>query len=148
MELLKCPKCGSSRTVKNGRVGDRPRRKCQECQHQYSRIEKRGKPLSVVHTAVILYLFGLSMRSIGRLLSVSAPAVLHWIKWAGKTMGSKPTPNGTEAVVLELDEMWHFIEKKVRSYGFGKPTTDPLIVCLTGNAAIVMGKRSKSYSID
>lgn len=148
MNTNPCPRCGSVHTIKNGQVMGEARRKCRDCAYQYTRTERRGRSREVIHTAVILYLFGLSMRAIGRLLKVSAPGVLAWIRQAGKTLAQKPIPSGSEVVELELDEMWHFLEKKVTSYGFGKPTTEPLIVCLTGNAALVIGRRSTDCSND
>ena len=114
--------------------------------YQFTRRDKRGRPQHVVHTAVLLYLYGLSMNAIARLLGVSTPAVLYWIRTTARTLAQKPTPQPGQVVVLELDEMWHFVEKKLKDSGFGMPTTEPLVICLTGNAAIVIGPRSNGSS--
>lgn len=143
MKECRCPKCRSRNTVKNGTVWGKPRRKCQTCRYQFTRTTRRGKSLETVHTAVILHLFGLSMNAIGRLLKVSTPAVLYWIRNTARQLAHKPRPGG-ETVVLELDEMWHYLEKKLKNYGYGKPTAEPLVILLTGNAALVMGQRSKN----
>ena len=133
-----CPKCGSTEVVKNGKAVGKQRHKCRNCQYQFTRTEKRGKPQSVINTAIILYLFGLSMNAIAKLLKVSTPAVLYWIRTFARKQTLKPTPERAQVVVLELDEMWHFLEKKLKNYGYGKPMTEPLALCLIGNAAIVI----------
>jgi transposase-like protein len=101
MKTTTCPRCQHSHTVKNGMALGKPRRKCLKCGYQFTRIEKRGKPQQTVHTAVILYLFGLSMNAIGRLLKVSTPAVLYWIKQTARNLAHKPKPTA-EMVELTL----------------------------------------------
>jgi len=68
------------------------------------------------------------MNAIARLLGVSTPAVLYWIRTTARTLAQKPTPQPGQVVVLELDEMWHFVEKKLKDSGFGMPTTEPLVM--------------------
>ena len=87
------------------------------------------------------------MNAIARLLKVSTPAVLYWIRTRAKKLAHKPAPS-SDYVIIELDEMWHYLEKKLANYGYGKPTAAPLTILLTGNAAIVMGKRSTNFSND
>ena len=60
--------------------------------------------------AVILYTQGLSIRAIARLIEVSPSAVLKWIKTFAKTHYEKPAPG--DAILVELDEMWHYIKSK------------------------------------
>jgi hypothetical protein len=45
-----------------------------------------------------------------------------------------------EAIVVELDEFWHFIELKKRSYGSGKRMTVIVEDLLTGNWEVVIVK--------
>jgi transposase-like protein len=146
MKTDTCPRCAHAHVVKNGTALGKARYKCRGCGYQFTRRDKRGQPQRVVHTAVVLYLFGLSMNAIARLLGVSTPAVLYWIRATARTLAQKPTPQPGQTVVLELDEMWHFLEKKLKNSGFGKPTTEPLVICLTGNAAVVIGPRSSGSS--
>jgi hypothetical protein len=70
----------------------------------------RGYPLAQKVTAVLLYLSGLSMRRTAKLLGVSPPTVQEWIERLAAAYATKPEPTG-RAVVIELDEMWHFIKK-------------------------------------
>ncbi len=134
--MSSCPRCGSDKTVRNGSVRGVKKRKCKDCNYQFTRQEPVGKPLSIKLFAVILYLHGNSMNSIAKLLGVSTPAVLKWIRKHAKEHCPKPEPG--EAVVVELDEMWHFLKKKPANSGYGR-----LIVVIqggssTGNAGIVI----------
>jgi predicted transcriptional regulator len=50
------------------------------------------------------------MNAIAKLIGVSPPAVLKWIRRHAQAHCPKPTPG--EAVIVELDEMWRFLKKK------------------------------------
>ena len=70
-----------------------------------------------------MYLEGLGFRSIGRILDVSNVTVLYWVREFGhilKKHVEKELPNDIHDIeVIEIDEMWHFTQKKVASSGFG-----------------------------
>src|SRR4051812_43041460 len=72
---------------------------------------RRGMPLRVKVTAVLLYVSGLSMNRTAKLLGVSTPSVMTWIERFAEVYAQKPEPEG-RALVIELDEMWHFLKKK------------------------------------
>jgi insertion element IS1 protein InsB len=67
-------------------------------------------PLRVKVTAVLLYVSGLSMNRTAKLLGVSTPSVMAWIEQFAEAYAQKPEPEG-RALVVELDEMWHFLKK-------------------------------------
>lgn len=69
--------------------------------------------------AVELYSTGLSMRAIARKLGVSATSVLRWIRTFAEKTYAKPEPANVD--VVEIDEMWHYIDSKKTNYGYGKP---------------------------
>ena len=134
---MHCPKCHHADRVRAGRVKGVQRFQCRQCGCQYTRSEPRGMPLAVKLLAVTLYVHGLSMHAIAKLLQVSTPAVLKWIRVFAETHCPKPQPTAT-AAIIELDEMWHFLKKSPRSSGSGK-----LIVAIqggswTGNVGIVI----------
>ena len=131
-----CPRCGSDKTVSNGSVRGVHRRKCKDCKFLFTRSELVGKPLSVKLFAVALYLHGVSMNAIAKWTRVSPPAVLKWIRNHAKEHCPKPTPG--EAIIVELDEMWHFLEKKTVSSGSGRLIVVIQGDSLTGNAGIVI----------
>jgi hypothetical protein len=60
---------------------------------------------------VLLYLSGRSIHRIASLVRVSAQSVLHWVRAFAAVYYEKPEPTGG-TLVLELDEMWHYVKKK------------------------------------
>ena len=106
-----CPRCQSDRLVKNGSAPGQPKKQCKQCGHQFTRTTSRGKPLATKINAVLWYLSGMSMNRIAFLLRVSAQAVLTWIRDLAKDYYEKPAPTG-RTIVLQLDEMWHYLRKK------------------------------------
>jgi hypothetical protein len=60
--------------------------------------------------AVFLYCHGVSMNALGKMFGVRASSVLKWIRRYATAHVTKPAPTGT-AVVLALDEMWHYLKK-------------------------------------
>ena len=60
--------------------------------------------------AVLLYMHGLSLNAIAKLLKVSTPVVLKWVRKFARENYEKPKPGS--AVVIEVDEMWHYLQKK------------------------------------
>ncbi len=60
---------------------------------------------------------------------------------------SKPAPTD-DSVVIELDEMWHFVRSKKDKFGFGKPTAKPQNSLLIGNAAHETLKHLEKCTID
>ena len=126
-----CPKCQSIEVVKNGKVQGKQRYKCKSCSLQFTRLTPRGRPAQEKAMAVTLYTLGLSIRAIARLIGVSPTAVLKWIKTFAKTHYEKPAPG--DAIIVELDEMWHYLRSKKTSYGSVKPIVEKLESLLTGN---------------
>ena len=126
-----CPKCTSAEVSKNGKIKGVQRYKCKQCQYQFTRTTPRGRSATEKALAVTLYLMGVSMNAIGRLLKVSTPAVLSWIRKFALDTYEKPEP--AQAVVIELDEMWHFLHSKKTNSGSGKPIVVIPVNSLTGN---------------
>ncbi len=91
-------------------------------------------------TAVLLYLSGLSMNRTAKLLGVSTPSVMTWIERFAKVYAQKhepePEPEG-RALVVELDEMWHYLEKSGTSSGSGRLGIVLRGGWLAGSAAVV-----------
>ena len=107
---LRCKRCGSEEHVKNGLMRTKQRYLCKGCGLNFTDTPARGKPLALKVAAVLLYVSGLSMNRTAKLLGVSTPSVMHWIEQFAKEHGPKPEPEG-RAVVVELDEMWHYLKK-------------------------------------
>jgi transposase len=139
--MLDCPKCHSQEVIKNGKHLGKQRHRCKVCGYQFTRTTPRGKPANEKAGAILLYTLGLSMNAIARLFQVSTPAVLRWIRNFAERVYEKPEPK--EAVVVELDEMWHYLHSKKTSFGSGKLIVAIPVSSLTGNVGIVIGSPSR-----
>src|SRR5205085_868274 len=116
---LRCKGCGDEEHVKNGFMRGKQRYRCKACGLNFTDTPPRGMPLRVKVEAVRLYLSGLSMNRTAKLLGVSTPSVQAWIERFAEVYAQKPEPEG-RAVVVELDEMWHFLKKSRTSFGCGR----------------------------
>jgi transposase-like protein/IS1 family transposase len=132
--MPECPKCGSAETVKNGFHLGRQRHRCKKCGLQLTRTTPRGHPASEKATVVLLYTLGLSLNSIVRMFKVSTPAVLRWVRLFAEKVYEKP--ESCEAVVVELDEMWHYLRSKKTNFGYGRLIVAIPVNSLTGNVGI------------
>ena len=116
---LACKRCGGEEHTKNGFMRGKQRYRCKACGLNFTDTPPRGMPLAVKVTAVLLYVSGLSMNRTAKLLGVSTPSVMHWIERFAKEHARKPVPEG-RALVIELDEMWHYLKKSPRNSGSGR----------------------------
>ena len=133
---LRCKGCGSEEHVKNGFMRGKQRYRCKACGLNFTDTPLPGKPLAMKVTAVLLYVSGLSMNRTAKLLGVSTPTVQAWIEQFAKVYAQKPTPEG-RAVVIELDEMWHYLKKSQNRSGSGKLGIVLQGSWWTGSAAVV-----------
>ena len=109
----------------------------QACGLNFTDTPPRGMPLAMKVAAVLLYVSGLSMNRTAKLLGVSTPTVMAWIERFAEVYAQKPEPEG-RAVVVELDEMWHFLKKSETSSGSGRLGIVLQAEWLTGSVAAVM----------
>jgi transposase len=116
---LRCKGCGSEEQVKNGFMRGKQRYRCKSCGLNFTDTPPRGMPLSVKVTAVLLHVSGLSMNRTAKLIGVSVSSVQDWIERFAATYAQKPEPEG-RALVVELDEMWHYLKKRPASSGCGR----------------------------
>jgi len=131
---MECYKCKSERVVKNGSKNGDQYYKCKDCGVQFNEFTRNSE--SAQRNAIALYCFGLSFRTIGTMLGFSNVAILKWIRAFAEKHYHKPIPK--EAIVVEVDEMWHFIQSKKTNCGFGRRIVAQLDSLLTGNAEIVI----------
>jgi transposase len=114
-----CPACCGSVSIKSGHACGRQRWRCKACGRQFTRTEPRGKPEAMRREAVGLYCAGLSLSAVGRRLGVSAQSVMRWVRDHARLHCPKPEPTG-RATVVEIDEVWHFVQKRPPSFGSGR----------------------------
>ena len=75
------------------------------------------------------------MNAISKLFQVSSNAVLKWIRTFAKKRAPKPALAPGTSVVLELDEMWYYIQNKKNKLWIWKAldrNTGHLILVLLG----------------
>src|SRR5471030_1283848 len=122
MEEICCKRCGAADHVRNGVVRDLQRYLCRSCGCNFTMTPPRGKPPAMKALALLLYAMGnVSFGSIARILGVSDVAVLNWVRDEARKLPEPSTK--AEVVVVTLDEMWHFVKKRLQNYGFGEPMT-------------------------
>ena len=119
--MYKCKRCKSEEYVKAGFVKTEQRYKCKKCGYQFVPTRNKGRSKEEKLMAVWLYSHGLSFRAIAKLLKVSARSVFVWVKQFAKDNYSKLIPQN-ESVIVELDEMWHFLHSKKGKSRFGNFT--------------------------
>jgi transposase len=86
--------------------------------------------------AVLLYVSGLSMNRTAKLLGVSTPTIQAWLEQFAAAYAQKPEPEG-RAVVIELDEIWHYLKKSRSRSGSGRLGIVLQANWWTGSAAVV-----------
>ena len=137
---LRCKGCGSEEHVKNGLMRGKQRYRCKACGLNFTDTPAPGKPPAMKAAAVLLYVSGLSMNRTAKLLGVSTPTIQAWLEQFAKAYAQKPEPEG-RAVVIELDEMWHYLKKSPNSSGSGRLGIVLQGGWWTGNAAVVTEPR-------
>lgn len=145
MEIL-CKHCGSSHYVNNGKVRGKQRYKCKDCGCNFIEGDRRGN-IRIEAKVLGLIMYGSGKASYGmiaRLFNVTRGAVYYWIKSFAKTI-PEPVVN-TNVQKVQIDEMWHFINKKNKKYGSGEPWTVIEMQPSDGTLAIVMLKHLENSS--
>jgi len=113
METVVCPKCSQSDAiVKSGIVNNKQRYLCKTCVYHFT-VRKIGKKIDnyYIVKAIQLYLEGLSLREIERVLGVSHSTINNWIK---KYNIRKPDLNVYDPSykILTFEEMQTFFSEE------------------------------------
>ena len=121
MSVICCKSCKKSDYVKNGFVRGLQRYKCKFCNCNSTNTLQRSKPQGLKALAVLLYsMCNASQGMIAKLLNVSHVSVYRWSR---KEAEKLEDPQGKEAQIVEIDEMWHFVNGKKTRVGSGKLMT-------------------------
>lgn len=81
-----------------------------DCGFQFTRDTPRGRSATEKAMAILLYTLGLSFNAIARIYGVATSTVMRWVRDFAEKTYEKPSPG--EAVIIELDEMWHYLHSK------------------------------------
>ena len=142
--LIMCKKCGFSDCILNGKVRGVQRYHCKSCNCNFIIGDKREKCKPEAKAlAVLLYGSGnASYGMIAKLFKMSRAGVLYWIRSIAKAL---PEPIVSDDVTeIQLDEMWHFIQKKIAENGYGEQWMAFPVKPSAGVSAIVLLKPSAS----
>lgn len=106
-----CPKCQSLPIVKAGMIRRKQRYKCKTCGYFFTdpAQHSRGYTPSLKQQALAMALDGNGIRQAARHVGVSHVSVLNWVKQAADSI---QTPAINKADIIEIDEMWHYVQKK------------------------------------
>src|SRR4051812_41450180 len=98
------------------------RYRCKACGRNFTATPSRGRPPAMRALAGLLYsLGGGSQGMIAKLRGVSHVAVYKWVRAAGE---DAPLPSAVPADnIVQIDEMWHFVDGKKTRFGSGGPLT-------------------------
>ncbi len=118
---MECKRCEKSTCVKNGFVRGKQRWRCKGCGLNFTDGDLRKERCSVQQKALanLLVTLGLSFQAAGRVVGVVRNTVMVWFREFGQSIELPAIPEKLEEV--EMDEMWHFLQKKKTSSGSGKP---------------------------
>jgi transposase-like protein len=119
MDTATCPHCGANSGVRrwgHNRAGTQ-RYRCLACRRNFTPAPKEQGHGAIVHEqAVRLYLEGMSLRAIGRLLGVVHQSVANWVAAHAATVPTDPTdhppPDTQGDGTVEVDELETFIGGK------------------------------------
>jgi transposase len=116
-----CPKCKDRNIIKSGFVGGDQRWKCKACSYQYTKTEKRGRPLWQKSLVVFLYSYGVSLHAIARIFDVQPSTVFKWVKHYAKD--HVHTPEDNHVNIIGLGDMPGLISKNI--------INDPSMLCIS-----------------
>lgn len=119
MDEKKCPKCQHDQVVKSGVVKGRQRYRCKNCKYFFT-VFKDGKKIDPYYVvkALQLYIEGVSLREIERLIGVSHVSVLNWVR-KYKVLAPENTEYRPTYQVLKHAEMIAFLSdrEKIKNSG-------------------------------
>ena len=140
----RCRVCGSTRNAKWGKRKGKQAYRCSDCGFQFTREDERKSEKDVLR-AVALYCYGFSFCTIGTILNYHNTTIMKWIRHFAESNYQKPVPKSE--IIIELDEMHHYIGSKKTQYGFGKRIAEQIDSFLIGNWEIEIPEHLKSCII-
>lgn len=111
---MNCLKCANAEAAKNGEMQGKQRYKCKDCGCNYTQSSRYCIDRETRIRCLRLYLEGVGFRGIARLRGISHVIVQRWVKLLGDNIERlRPQTGEIKPVsVMELGEMWRFVQKK------------------------------------
>ena len=113
---MKCPKCQSSQSKKNGFRRGKQSYRCKKCGTQYvANPCSRAYSSQIKQTCIEMYLNGMGIRGISRVTKISHVTILNWIQAAGECLSDEPQDEEIPEIT-EIDELQTFVGNKRNKY--------------------------------
>jgi hypothetical protein len=106
--------------------------------------DKRVKQAVAIKKALSVILYTMSKASftfLGKLFNCSPTQPYNWVREAGIELEEPEIRSDIKEI--SIDEMWHFIKKKLKNAGFSKQWTVTQAELLPGLQVVVMLQQSK-----
>ena len=114
---MQCSQYAYPDSIRYGTSRGVPRYRCQACRRIFQTL-RRGKDPALKQQACQLYLEGMGMRAIGRVLGIHHKTVSRWLVQAAQSLPAGP-PQTEVCSFIEIDELCTFIAKKDNNVGLG-----------------------------
>ena len=102
---MRCPKCKSSQSKKNGFRRGKQSYRCKNCGTQYvDHPSSRAYSTQIKQMCIEMYLNGMGIRGISRVTKISHTAILNWIQDAGESLSDEPQDEEIPEIT-EIDEL-------------------------------------------
>ena len=116
---IKCSHCEDSNYHKKGIVFGEQRYYCKSCKRYFTMKPKRHSK-ELKSFAILLYLNNTGIRKIAKILKVSHPTILRWIRQAYEDLQYKKLSfSGTGCDIIEFDEIYTYIKKNQTGLRYG-----------------------------
>ena len=119
MKQIACPKCQSQQVIKSGVINERQRFRCKQCSYSFT-VLKKGKNIDPYYVikALQLYLEGVTLREIERILGISHVSVMNWVKKYNIKAPDNYEYHPTYQVLTHMELMDFFsVKEKLKSSG-------------------------------
>ena len=114
-----CSHCSICNNRKNGFVFGIQRYYCKNCKRNFTMKAKRN-PLGIKRFAILLYLNNMGIRKIAKMVNVSHPTILRWLKEAHSFLEKQKSALGNkECDIIEFDEIYTFVKKNSTGFPIG-----------------------------
>lgn len=120
---MKCPRCESTHTRKNGRQRGKQNYICVGCKRQFIEYyDQKGYTEDVKIECLEMYVNGSGFRAIERVKKVHHTTVINWVRQLGDTLPNTPYRSEIPEVT-EVDELETFVGSKKQNLvvDSGKP---------------------------
>lgn len=118
--MIGCKKWNESKVVKAGYLRGLQRYKCKGCGCNFVQGDRRlNSEVKLQSLAVLLYSQGKgSYGFIGKLMNKNRSTIYRWIKKMALALSDPVIDQDIKDI--EIDEVWHYVQRKKTSYGFSK----------------------------